>query len=872
MAQKPSGAHGRELAARVGHPYTATLGDINLALRRDARTMGWEDAWTWYDAQFGDRADYRIWRCLARPDFPSNLSRGWQRQNIAELLRSELTDFRSRSDVSAWSVLIMAAGVLTGKRQLQFRPEDLDLVVEAADQTLHQGLKPVEGYEPACALVRTMVVDAIQKARAERGWLMSVSQADEFVNGLVNQLTIVDKGWYPGRIPYLRMEKLRLFPYPKRQLQLAINNVLFHANLAVALVVKRAGLDGDTSVLLTRTALLAVSAWRLAASLHEEVAGFPGTDAEEYAKCEIEALYQATLAVRRAGGYILCANLAYYLLSIIPDNLASSVKFSRYGGQLGPLVRHAGLLVDQNFERVPPSMGRLGTSPETDPLIIARLKLDQATLPSWKVLLEQGSSDPEFIRRPDRFGISHLRRLGKEHENGPQPNANPEVCSNAYRLCLRYGSLHAASKLLGSFAPTKGDLVTLAHAMHHQAHVAGSRGIDWERQSDWQERLRNALDPDRLAADWSSGELVQLHTVLSGRRLSKSYRLSRQTHRMLTSQFYSQLYAEEIRTENESSWLEFGTGGVGLGEIAAYLDHAECRRLGTPTLVSVASVGAGRRHWNMLVLSRRAEWQCQTRQIPELLAEAGTCGRNLRLLRILEDVCWPAPLRELGEWIAGSVDHNSSRVLLLALDPELCGLPWQNLIGRFAPDLLVAIVPNLSWVLRPQYPKQRYSNSDFSLSSAPDLAELRKVIQAARRARCTPLNIAVVAGHGRIEGGLTSIAAGPGNRPLNPDELVEIGRHRMAVVHSCSGGAAPEAVGDFGGLPGLALERGCRVFCAPVAEVPPAAAIALHRALTNPDPAFPVEFGLRYLEAIRQDPNVSLYNLYGRPEEPIQIC
>lgn len=34
------------------------------------------------------------------------------------------------------------------------------------------------------------------------------------------------------------------------------------------------------------------------------------------------------------------------------------------------------------------------------------------------------------------------------------------------------------------------------------------------------------------------------------------------------------------------------------------------------------------------------------------------------------------------------------------------------------------------------------------------------------------------------------------------------------------------------------------------------------------DPQGPPELGLRYLEAVRQDPRVSLYNFYGLAAEP----
>jgi hypothetical protein len=66
-------------------------------------------------------------------------------------------------------------------------------------------------------------------------------------------------------------------------------------------------------------------------------------------------------------------------------------------------------------------------------------------------------------------------------------------------------------------------------------------------------------------------------------------------------------------------------------------------------------------------------------------------------------------------------------------------------------------------------------------------------------------------------------------------------------------------------LAGLALGLGCRIFYAPIAEVPPASAIKFHEVLTTT--AAPGEIGLTYLEAIRQNPAVSFYNAYGFQNE-----
>jgi len=76
-----------------------------------------------------------------------------------------------------------------------------------------------------------------------------------------------------------------------------------------------------------------------------------------------------------------------------------------------------------------------------------------------------------------------------------------------------------------------------------------------------------------------------------------------------------------------------------------------------------------------------------------------------------------------------------------------------------------------------------------------------------------------------------------------------------------------EATRDLGGVPGLSLGMGCRLFCAPVAEVSTSTAGSLQGHLFSDNGAGTI--GERYLAAIREDPRVALYTLYGLANERI---
>jgi hypothetical protein len=105
-----------------------------------------------------------------------------------------------------------------------------------------------------------------------------------------------------------------------------------------------------------------------------------------------------------------------------------------------------------------------------------------------------------------------------------------------------------------------------------------------------------------------------------------------------------------------------------------------------------------------------------------------------------------------------------------------------------------------------------------------------------------------------------------GKRTMIVSNWLDMAAHRVLVVHSCHGGRVSHSFpSDLGGLPGISLSLGCHLFLAPVTEVPPDAALALHEELSRKDG--PAEIGLRYINAIRRNSAAALYNLYGFANE-----
>ena len=100
------------------------------------------------------------------------------------------------------------------------------------------------------------------------------------------------------------------------------------------------------------------------------------------------------------------------------------------------------------------------------------------------------------------------------------------------------------------------------------------------------------------------------------------------------------------------------------------------------------------------------------------------------------------------------------------------------------------------------------------------------------------------------------------DKPLWIDEWRDISKHTVLHLHSCSAAeGTPVFMGDIGGIPGLVLGGKSQCLLAPVTEISMETAKTLHKYLIASDG--PATMGQRYLQAIKEDPRVALYNLYG---------
>jgi hypothetical protein len=184
---------------------------------------------------------------------------------------------------------------------------------------------------------------------------------------------------------------------------------------------------------------------------------------------------------------------------------------------------------------------------------------------------------------------------------------------------------------------------------------------------------------------------------------------------------------------------------------------------------------------------------------------------------------WPKNLQELAGAIyrlATEVDPNC-RWIALALQPDLASLPWSALLGLYIPEVVVSLIPSLSWFATAMVRTEPVTRTvTFKLSPAGDLSTLRTKIEDQKKLfQTTASSCGVVLGHGELtEEDIPSIAAGKGTLTLR--DWISLAGHRILIVHSChSGRVSTSFPSDLGGLPGLSLSLGCRVLLAPVTEV-----------------------------------------------------
>jgi hypothetical protein len=224
--------------------------------------------------------------------------------------------------------------------------------------------------------------------------------------------------------------------------------------------------------------------------------------------------------------------------------------------------------------------------------------------------------------------------------------------------------------------------------------------------------------------------------------------------------------------------------------------------------------------------------------------------------------------------------------ILLAIEPGLARVPWQDLLRRLGFRGGVALIPSAEWFVRVTRATYRRSaqkpaevivplDADrfaalpaggYDLSAAELCNEMRKDLGQLRKNFDDAI---FVLGHGTWDPArhltLFHDSAEPAEEELLAPPLAKLSDKEIVVIHACSAGRVVlKTLGDFDGVAAACLARRTRAFLAPVTKVSAKTAQVLHRHLiATATPSAPL--GERYLAALEEDPRVALYTYYGLP-------
>lgn len=885
--------------------------------------------WKYYDGRFYKQDDYKLWRITCRQRYPSTLSLHWAKNSVRILAENALSSHENTATtwgaLSVVSGLITSKKGLVSDDDAHILAS---LCWERLFGNLRP-IKGCEAECDLLKLLTMNAVQYAYFERGQyRHVPMTSDQVWEQIRFFSERLRGLDPGWLPpwpvsfNTLRSQRKANSPVAPFKIEELMFRLQAAMFRVRGIVRSCVATMDISDEADSLLEIAAVYALSAWRLARSfrlgeedwredyrpkhIHYDLSGV--------LESETRALQRATQALLDAGEYLLAASYGHLLLRVIRDTPLNKRRLSAVSNDIVFWVRQAGLEVDSRFKKKPSETSenedvyliqdRTPTDAKVAPedvdeekdenradtkqldMYRRRLARDQKTSDCWKLVLK-------------RYGLSAypLRRLVRDFSAGN--SIDIEILKCGYNLCLMYEHIAHAATLLRGFEPTLGQLVDFAHSVKRAQQVM-PYGIHMPTHEKWQGLLRDKLACIANLSNTREQDVLTFHEVLLGRSVSISRQASQHGITSLIDKHYGLLNEQLIRDELDRSTVgRFrGPGGVTTANFQRFLTTTStANALGMPVCISLVSLGNDK--WSILATSTNGKWLHDVYSL-KLQAEAVETKKHFKswFLRfrgtVREAIPWGKNFVTLAKIITKiCVSLNSeARWILLAIDPSIAALPWQALIQRpthCGRDIIVSLVPSFSWAALSYHRNSEVKqgvrlvlaqqselvgdelsgvlSKDELEQIASQMANLLESIKSSKLHRAG-ISIAIVLGHGTwIDDNADVPAVSVKKKALGWEDWATLWDYRLIIVHSCFGGEVrTKLLGDLGGLPGLALGFSTRLFCAPVAEVPPATSKVLHEYISsNPDDGQAI--GSRYLSAISKDPNVAVYNLYGFADE-----
>ncbi len=912
------------------------------------------------------RPDYQLWVLLG----PNSYTGEW-RKHISATLIPLATDAlaEAQNQTVVWGSLAVL-GLQMGKRfpwvgataeESAWAIEHKRHLLQLADlchSHIDSTLTPLNDCKVACAVIRILVISGVEKIRYDvNGQPPEFQRANEIVDRLEAEFTFIYGDWKGGSLdwyatncgPGYRDQKW-LLPYYGKPLAYKLSDVLYRTRGLARSSLRGMTWCEDAAELLARVAPFSVTSWRTARGIR--IGKGSGDDRSEYLD-EVKKLRRAGQALRDAGDDLGAAALAHEWMWTTPDFAADG--YQDIGDALAYWVKQTGLIADE--ERFPRDPGpsscylepelkddddftdddrsstssnfadqvnssargtRVGRSKKPnqcpDPYRM-RMTWDQTINPETKADWQNVLSACPLRSDPCYSPLGHF--VYRALPPTPEFDDKPALLRSAFKLCLQYKQINNAAQLLERFPAERDELLSFTGAVGEALEVIPF-GIHIGTFELWQRILRSGLSALPEDVMLSPLEWLEVHELLLGRCLSIISAAS--STKIFTKKMYGLLSEEEVRSVYG---LVRGVGAnprrlrrtSGFGNSSSpslEFDFAETLGstvLGQPVLVSLVRLST--LQWRVLVIAPNGDSQSfPFRPKSSFVKQARSLGEDEDLWK---GVAWSDDFYELGRAVFDAVRScdASARWIVLAAEPTMATIPWQDLMRNFDAGMVISLVPAFSWAQRVSKTGCRNVRGvellisdeenllapylDYFGPNSEELEVIRKtLVDTANQLREDSellsqrfASAAVIYGHGELvpladllpngqstksEGGRIASVVAP-DAPIklvseNGADWMQLAQHRILLVHACFGGRVNrQFLGDIGGLPGFALGVGCRLFCAPVAEVPPTVVEVLHRHLVSDGPT---TFGERYLSAIKENEAVALYNLFGLACEPVQ--
>jgi hypothetical protein len=448
----------------------------------------------------------------------------------------------------------------------------------------------------------------------------------------------------------------------------------------------------------------------------------------------------------------------------------------------------------------------------------------------------------------------------------------PRLVRAALAVCLDNGELCKAAAFLDALSPNVEEVVRFASSICRVSQLCPLL-LSIGTFTYWQKSLVSAFAklPEEERGQMSSEQLFLVHEMLTGRSVAIVRGSPQSLHAIYRDKLDGDLPDLLLRhtlVEQLSPFVE-SVGTLRPKSTANFLPMGRGSSIERPICISLVDVGEDR--FSLGFCDASDWWRQKIISVPRFAESFNEILAWTEEWHSDNGVPWghESPIVLLLKEILRSIHFPSSGLkwLMLSLSAHLAKVPWQDLVFRYIDHkTIVSIVPSFTWATMEFTQPSQHRNPLCLLGTEKAYSDTRDaIVRGVDSIDCA----AFALGHGRwAEERFTSLDLG--NRLARQTELQELAGRRVCVIHACWGGrAGARLLGDMGGLPYYGFVLGCRYFCSPVSEVLSKTATVLHRHLT--DTFGPSELGLRYLNAIREDPAVALYTIYGFANEPARL-